>query len=44
MENNWKPSGWLGILLAGALYIKQPSSNSESLTTAIVERLQTFLP
>jgi hypothetical protein len=25
MESNWKPSGWLGVILAGALYIKRSS-------------------
>lgn len=27
MESNWKPSGWLGIILAGDLYIKRESSD-----------------
>ncbi|CAF4569740.1 unnamed protein product [Rotaria socialis] len=40
LHNSWKPSGWLGITLAGAIYIKGSSSGVESLTTAVVERLQ----
>ncbi|CAF4659879.1 unnamed protein product [Rotaria socialis] len=40
LDNSWKPSGWLGITLAGAIYIKGSSSGVESLTTAVVERLQ----
>ncbi|CAF3914750.1 unnamed protein product [Rotaria sp. Silwood2] len=40
MQSSWKPSGYLGIILAGAIYIKGSSSSTESLTTAIVEKLQ----
>ncbi|CAF1232378.1 unnamed protein product [Adineta steineri] len=40
MESKWRPSSWLGVSLAGALYIKRSTHSIESLTAEIVQWLQ----